>query len=210
MRRCLWEGIRSVTLREHRGRAVRANVGHRSSNTPPADPVERLSTHVSVAFTQPPIGYRQSEAAVEPPIHWPSAIVGLLLAIMLIVSVSWLASGPGVDRRPTTASSEARPVEPSTIAAAAVQQAAADPPVVAPATPAEQVKVTATRGAGVNLRNAAGERAARLKTLPEGTLLQVIGPDTQTDGIVWRNVREPSGGVGWVAASFLASAPRAP
>ena len=67
---------------------------------------------------------------------------------------------------------------------------------------AEQVKVANTRGAGVNLRTTPGERAPRMKTIPEGTSLVVVGPDEAVDGVAWRNVRDTSGAVGWVAASF--------
>jgi hypothetical protein len=54
------------------------------------------------------------------------------------------------------------------------------------------------------LRAQAGERGQRLKTMPEGTTLDVIGTDTTADGIVWRNVRDASGTSGWMAGKFLA------
>ncbi len=145
-----------------------------------------------------------------PPIHWPSAILGLSVAVTIVVGVTWVAS----IRRP-----EARAV--SAARTAAVQQAAAAPeaaeapqPAVAP-TPippptvheavgaAERVKVVNTRGLGVNLRAAAGERAPRIKTLPEGAQLEAIGPEQQADGLAWRNVKDQTGASGWVAATFI-------
>jgi hypothetical protein len=61
-----------------------------------------------------------------------------------------------------------------------------------------------TRGLGVNLRASAGERAQKLKTLPEGTSLEAIGAPQTADGMTWRNVKDSTGTVGWVAASFVA------
>lgn len=188
---------------------------------------------MSIAVTQESIVRERDAGPAEPPIHWPSAIAGLAGAIMLVLGVSWLASASGAPRRPTavrTDGSESTAVQPTAIPAAAVQptampamavqptaipaaavrQMASEVPVPTSVPNAERLKVTATRGSGVNLRSGAGERSARLKTLSEGTMLDVIGPDATVDGLVWRNVREPNGNVGWVAATFVAAIGRQP
>lgn len=146
-------------------------------------------------------------AEAEAPIHWPSAVIGLALAIAVVVGVSWLASAREVDR------SAIRSQSPRAIAAEAVPAPPPTPipPPVAERTPppaTEQARVANTNGLGVNLRAAAGGRAARLKTLPDGTQLDVLGPEERADGMLWRNVREPGGTAGWVAASFLAGGGR--
>jgi uncharacterized protein YgiM (DUF1202 family) len=73
-----------------------------------------------------------------------------------------------------------------------------------PAPPVERVKVANTNGSGVNLRAKAGERSQRLKTMPEGSLLEVVGADQTADGLTWRNVRDSAGTSGWVAGKFVA------
>jgi SH3-like domain-containing protein len=60
----------------------------------------------------------------------------------------------------------------------------------------------------VNLRARAGERGQRIKTVPEGATLELVGVDEQADGITWRNVREPGGATGWVTARFVARTDR--
>ena len=156
--------------------------------------------------------------AVEAPIHWPSAIAGLVLAIAVVVGVSWLASTRQSEHRLTVRAAPIVPTQPEP-AAAAGQTAQAPAPTVAPtpipppaqaasASAADRLKVANTRGLGVNLRARAGEQAARLKTLPEGTLLDLVGPDERADGSVWKNVREPGGSEGWVSASYVSAAGR--
>ena len=132
------------------------------------------------------------------PLHWPSAVLGLLLAIVLVTGVAGLASmrRHGDRGQPRVAATEAVDglAQPTPIAMPTPQASLAAAP--------EQVKVANTRGAGVNLRATPGERAPRMKTIPEGTSLVVVGPDQAVDGVAWRNVRDASGAVGWVAASF--------
>jgi hypothetical protein len=76
-------------------------------------------------------------------------------------------------------------------------------PTASPAPAAERVRVTNTEGQGANLREQPSGLANRLKTLPEGTFLEVTGPDQTADGRVWRPVRDPTGATGWVVADFL-------
>jgi uncharacterized protein YraI len=66
------------------------------------------------------------------------------------------------------------------------------------------VRVANTDGQGVSLRAQPSTRAARLALIREGSTLEVIGPDQQAEGRTWRNVRQPGGQSGWVAADYLA------
>ena len=159
---------------------------------------------MSVAFSQGRGFDRRLTAPVEAPIHWPSAVVGLVLAVVVVVGVSWLAQPRRFDARVAQA--------PVPAVEAAPEPAVAPTPIPQPATQptpvVERVRVIGTNGSGVNLRARAGERGARIKTLAEGTPLELVGADELTDGMTWRNVREPGGSTGWVAARFVARADR--
>jgi hypothetical protein len=59
----------------------------------------------------------------------------------------------------------------------------------------------------LNIRSEPSGAADRVKTLPDGAELEVIGADREVDGRTWRNVRDPSDGTsGWAAADFLSAA----
>jgi hypothetical protein len=79
-------------------------------------------------------------------------------------------------------------------------------PGQAPAT-GERVRVINTGESGANLRERPGSTAPVVKTVPDGTVLSVVGADQQMDGRGWRNVREPEGTQGWVAAELVERAP---
>jgi len=151
--------------------------------------------------------FRSVNATREPSIHWPSAIVGLFLAVVVVVGVSWLASPRSTEIR---AAAVAPAGQVAADLAAATGPTPVPTPIPAPAvTPEPQpavqrVRVAFTNGSGVNLRAKPGERSQRIKTVPEGTLLEVVGGVETADGLQWRNVREPGGGIGWIAASFAA------
>jgi hypothetical protein len=66
-----------------------------------------------------------------------------------------------------------------------------------------RLKVVNTENQGVRFRQRPSTQGQVLRSLPEGTVLEVVGPDSEADGITWRNVREPGGAVGWVASEFV-------
>jgi hypothetical protein len=68
---------------------------------------------------------------------------------------------------------------------------------------AQKVKVKESDGTSVNLRDKPGTTGAIVKSIPEGTVLDVIGEDRQMDGQAWKNVKDESGATGWMAASLL-------
>src|SRR3712207_3874999 len=103
---------------------------------------------MSVAFSQSRVFERRLDAPTEAPIHWPSAIVGLVLAVVVVVGVSWLAQPRRLDARVAQAPVPAiqTPPEPTVVPTPIPQPAVQPTPVV------ERVRVAGTNGAGVNLR----------------------------------------------------------
>jgi hypothetical protein len=74
-----------------------------------------------------------------------------------------------------------------------------------PSPPAEgeKVKVKESDGTGANLRDKPGQTGTVVKTIPEGTVLQVVGEDKQMDGKTWKNVKDDAGTTGWMASELL-------
>jgi hypothetical protein len=66
-----------------------------------------------------------------------------------------------------------------------------------------RARVGNTEGQGANLRQRPSATAPVVKSVPEGTTVELIGPDQQADGRAWRNVRDPEGSTGWIAAELL-------
>jgi hypothetical protein len=63
--------------------------------------------------------------------------------------------------------------------------------------------VAGTSGLGVYLRSAP-RVADPLTAWPDGTRLDVVGPDAQGDGLTWKQVRDPCGQLGWLPARYAA------
>lgn len=66
-----------------------------------------------------------------------------------------------------------------------------------------RMKVGDTGGTGANMRDRPGQTGAVVKTIPEGTVLEVVGEDRQMDGKTWKQVKDESGTVGWMASELL-------
>jgi hypothetical protein len=64
-------------------------------------------------------------------------------------------------------------------------------------------KVVGTGGQGVNLRSAAGTGNARVKTLPDGTVVEVIGGPKDANDFTWWQVRDAAGVTGWAVSRYL-------
>lgn len=79
------------------------------------------------------------------------------------------------------------------------------PTPTAQAVVGQRLQVAGTGNDGANLRREPGQSGERIKTIREGTVLEIVGPDRTVDGAVWRNVRDTQGESGWIAASFLAA-----
>lgn len=66
-----------------------------------------------------------------------------------------------------------------------------------------KVSVTGTNGAGLNMRSGAGTANARVKTLSDGTEVEIIGGPKDANGYTWWQIRDSAGTTGWVASQFL-------
>ena len=78
-----------------------------------------------------------------------------------------------------------------------------------PTEPPEVIFIVAnTDGDGVNIRAATDDPDA-IKVWEDGTEMVVVGPDVTAEGRDWKNVRDPDGNVGFVAAEFLEPQPTA-
>jgi SH3-like domain-containing protein len=67
----------------------------------------------------------------------------------------------------------------------------------------ERVQIANTDGEGANLRREPSVNAERIRVLPEGTVVEIVGPDRPAEGRVWRNVRDADGETGWITNNFL-------
>ncbi|HZO27152.1 MAG TPA: SH3 domain-containing protein [Chloroflexota bacterium] len=161
---------------------------------------------MGIAISQVPSRLRSVNTTESAPIHWPSAVVGLALAVFVVVGVSWMAAPRRLDRPVAMAAAEAAAPAPAAVVAPTIVPTPIPPPPTAvpePTPVVERVKVAGTLGAGVNLRAKAGEKGQRLKSMPEGAVLEIVGTDETADGLTWRNVRDASGATGWMAGKFL-------
>ena len=137
-------------------------------------------------LTAPPLGLTPAPTVVPTPLASPTATPPATATLPPATATTAPATGtpspgPRVDPRTT-----------------------ATPPV------GQWVAVANTGGDGVYLRRTP-RLADRLTGWPDGTKLQVVGPDAQGDGQQWKQVRDPQGNVGWVPAQYVTpTSPPAP
>ena len=119
--------------------------------------------------------------------------LALALVLMFFIFVSWaLARGDSAD-----ASADAS-------ASADTMALIATPlPTMTMTIQIEQVQVSGTGSAGLYMRKEASRTAEIVRTLPDGTILQIVGANKTNGDLVWRNVRDADGNEGWVAAAFV-------
>lgn len=67
----------------------------------------------------------------------------------------------------------------------------------------DKVVVTGTEGAGLRIRVGAGTGYDRVKTVSEGTVLEIVGGPKEADGLTWYQVRDSANDTGWAAADYL-------
>ena len=67
----------------------------------------------------------------------------------------------------------------------------------------DTAKVTGTGGQCVNMRSNAGTSSARVKTLGDGAVVEVIGGPTEANDFTWWQVRDSAGISGWVVSRYL-------
>lgn len=125
--------------------------------------------------------------------HFPLYALGVIAAGGVLAVASVLASvastGVGPDRE--------TPVSGPT---------AEGPALVGIANTDGLVRIANTDGQGAYLRRTPNLED-RLRPWPDSTILKVIGPDTSADGLVWKQVEDPTGNRGWVPAQFTIPEP---
>lgn len=119
--------------------------------------------------------------------------LALALVLIFFIFVTWALLGSRTDGAVTPVATDAP--------ALTTPQATLYPTMTVAA--GEQVRVSGTGTSGLYLRKEPSRTSEVLKTLPEGTVLSVIGANKTMDDVVWRNVRDAAGSDGWVAADFV-------
>jgi hypothetical protein len=151
-------------------------------------------------------------------------VLVLVGVLVLIVAVGYLLFRIGMSffeaRRPDPSSITTAPagpvLVPPTLSAPGSPAPGASPspgtggtvisPAASPspsASPGVKLKVANTDSQGANMRQRPSTTAPILRTLPEGTVVEAIGGETNAEGRSWRNVRDPGGATGWVASELL-------
>jgi hypothetical protein len=75
----------------------------------------------------------------------------------------------------------------------------------APSGAGPRAKVVNTDGQGANMRSEPSPSGTLVRTIREGSELEVIGDEREAGGRRWRNVRDPaSGASGWIVSDLLA------
>lgn len=104
-----------------------------------------------------------------------------------------LTPQPIETRTPTAVTSLA----PAPISSPASSPTGAPPPSI--------LRVANTGGQGVYIRPAP-DAPERIRAWPEGSIMVVVGQERAAGGLIWTNVKDPDGNVGWVASDFLVEA----
>ncbi|MBI2953820.1 MAG: hypothetical protein HYY30_05870 [Chloroflexi bacterium] len=96
---------------------------------------------------------------------------------------------------------------PTSIAKPNVQLSLAEPTPTVEPTPVPEptpvfVTIANTGGDGVFLRRTP-RSADRLVAWMDGTVLEIVGEDREAEGMVWRNVKDSKGNIGWVPAKYV-------
>jgi hypothetical protein len=141
------------------------------------------------------------------------ACLGALVVALMLTACSL----PERTTPPTAAPVSTAPVVFATSSPVAVQTPFATP-IPPPATPTVRIEIPTpapaaprplyvanTGGEGLALRNKPASDGERIAVLSEGTALTPTGQEEQADGRRWRQVRDPQGREGWVAADFLSA-----
>jgi hypothetical protein len=95
------------------------------------------------------------------------------------------------------------PPTPTAGAAVTITVAASPNPTAPVMAIGSKAVVAATSMAGLNVRSGAGTGYPKIKTLPDGAVLEIIGGPKEGDGFTWYQVRDQTGTTGWAAANFM-------
>jgi hypothetical protein len=152
---------------------------------------------------------------------WAAASPRISPPPTVVVQAGQPGAPPPTPASPQGAATPASPAPPAAAAAATTVEpapVAAKPTVLVPTVPpsptatpspeptpvpARSARVINTEGQGANMRRTVSVSAQRVKLLPEGTVVELLGPEERGDGRAWRHVRDADGSTGYVLAEFL-------
>jgi hypothetical protein len=173
----------------------------------------QVALQQTAAISQLPVRRRSRVRPLRRPTRtrtsWlPYALVLIIVGTGIVgaASVAMSIFGPGGE---ASAGSDAAPIagirplgrdlggDPNTPVPAA--PGAADPAPAAASGAA--VRVTNTGGVGAFLRRTPSLND-RLRAWPDNTVLKVVGPDTNAEGVQWKHVEDPAGNRGWIPAQY--------
>ena len=140
--------------------------------------------------------------------HGGWRIVAIAAAVVFVLILALVLNRRARELPGNSTASNARPTAglstgaaPTTGSGAALGNVA---PTSAPtAVQGVQFRVNGTGTDGLFLRSDADQNSTILATLPEGTVVTVIGEDKSGPNYTWKHVRAPDGTEGWAAADFL-------
>lgn len=138
-------------------------------------------------------------------------VVAALIAIALVVAIFIVLGQPtqplgnqGAGRTPQVSiSDQERTPQPTLTPRPAGTPAPTAAPTSVPGTTGAQFRVTGTGELGLFLRAQPNTQQAPLKTLPEGSIVTIIGEDVVGPDRVWKHIRDAEGTEGYGAADFL-------
>jgi SH3-like domain-containing protein len=184
------------------------------SSSPPGGPTRRRPRSQAQPVN-PVRSYDTESSRPMPRAQWIGLGLAAALAVALtagLVFVVLTMVRPGTQTAtPTPLPVVVSPTVPSSVAQ--IFATSTPPPNAPTATPqgvGQRLQVANTGAEGANLRRDPGQGGERLKTIPDGSVVEVVGPDRTVDGIIWKNVRDLQGEAGWIAGSFLAAEGSAP
>lgn len=122
-----------------------------------------------------------------------AAILAVLLVVAVMFSGGKPLTGAGVSNTP----------DPSQVLPPTVTPGISDPTPEPLVPTGAQFQVRGTDTEGLFLRPDPSSAGAPITTLPEGTIVTVIGQDIVGPDRVWKNVRTADGLEGWVASDFV-------
>ena len=105
--------------------------------------------------------------------------------------------------RPVPAEQPTFTAPPAISAETPVVEAPATVVPTAGSTVGAEAAVKGTGRLGLNMRSGAGTTHARIKTLTEGTIVEIVGGPTEANNYTWLEVRDDAGITGWVVDDFL-------
>jgi len=167
----------------------------------------RLSRWTQVLLHSDQLGSTRSGIAFVRATRLAAGVVGKVVLPVLVIAALLAGARAGLAER-TVAAAGTLVAGRGALAAAtpavatSMSPLAAASPSPSPAAPSPIWRVAHTDGLGLVLRPRPAS-PARLRTLPDGTLVHVTGDAVQQSGRAWLPVQAPSGEGGWVAAEFL-------